>query len=379
MATGFGFISTAPMHAQRTGAVAVTLEAGTKILVTGGTLDGPVSADLYDSATGAWTASQMTNDRFGHTATLLPSGHVLVIGGDNQTRSTAEVYDPATNAWQKVFNNLTAPRRWHTATLLPNGTVLVTGGVGVDGDGFGALASAEIFNPLADPVNGYWNIVPSMSVARANHSATALPDGTVLVAGGSNGNLLGTAELFDPAVREWRPTASLNAARSSHTATLLKLSLTGNFVVLVAGGVTAGNTTVSEQYQPNSLVLGTEPNLGPSGAGAVGASWIKVGAMNSHRTSHTATALPVLGVPTETRQVLVTGGLDPTSQLPTYKTTEIYDAHTLQWRAAGDLTVPRSLHTAALLNTGKVLIAGGEDASAEIGSRATTSATASGS
>jgi hypothetical protein len=76
----------------------------------------------------------------------------------------------------------------HTATLLPNGKVLVAGGF------FGTtFSSAELYNPAS----GTWATTGSMVTARYDHTATLLPDGKVLVAGGSNG--ANTAELTQPA------------------------------------------------------------------------------------------------------------------------------------------------------------------------------------
>jgi N-acetylneuraminic acid mutarotase len=116
------------------------------------------SAELYDPAAnggiGAWsTTGSLATARFGHTATLLLSGKVLVVAGgpDNllsigSALASAELYDPAASggagAWSTT-GNLLAARIFHTATLLPNGKVLVVGG-STDGIG-GFLASAELF------------------------------------------------------------------------------------------------------------------------------------------------------------------------------------------------------------------------------------------
>ena len=69
-------------------------------------------------------------------------------------------------------------RGWHTATLLPKGTVLVAGG---DGNS-GALASAELYNP----VTGTWSATGDLAHARDVHRATLLPNGKVLVSGGGD-------------------------------------------------------------------------------------------------------------------------------------------------------------------------------------------------
>ena len=75
-------------------------------------------------------------------------------------------------------SNLANARRDHTATLLPNGQVLVAGGY----DGSDHLTSAELY----DPATGMWTATGSMATGRLDHTATLLPDGQVLVAGGNN-------------------------------------------------------------------------------------------------------------------------------------------------------------------------------------------------
>jgi len=144
------------------------------------------------------------------------------------------------NTWTAT-GSLTTARLQHTATLLPGGKVLVAGGAGSNND---ALASAELFDPAA----GTWTATGSLSTARARPTATLLSDGKVLVAGGavSLGNTLASAELYDPATGSWIATGPLTTARVDHTATLLPSGK-----VLVAGG--AGPTGVlasAELYDP---------------------------------------------------------------------------------------------------------------------------------
>jgi N-acetylneuraminic acid mutarotase len=216
-----------------------------RVLVFGG--GAGTSAELYDPASGTWSA---TGDavalRGGATVTVLLDGRVLVAGGQSFGVGTAELYDPNTGAWTET-GNMSAGRIDHTAVLLPDGRVLVVGGYTYDttGNNGTALSSAELY----DPDTGTWTATGSMSEARAGHAASPLPDGTVLVAGGQDirdnaalGNLA-TAEVYDPVSGTWTATAEMNEARYGHNATLL---LDGR--VLVTGGFSTATSV--ELYTP---------------------------------------------------------------------------------------------------------------------------------
>src|SRR6476469_2963688 len=96
----------------------------------------------------------------------------------------------------------------HTATLLPNGQVLLAGGIN-NGQ---YLADAELYKPAT----GTWTTTGSLITERLGHTATLLADGRVLVAGGSDGNVkLATAELYDPATGLWSATGNLVQARDA--------------------------------------------------------------------------------------------------------------------------------------------------------------------
>src|SRR6266700_1963316 len=109
-----------------------------------------------------------------------------------------------------------------------------------------SVSTALLGSSLAD-TGGTWTVTGNLNAARTDHTATSLPNGKVLVAGGEdiNFNVVASAELYDPASGNWTATGSLNSARRNYTATLLP-----NGKVLVAGGVgDSGNVlTDAELY-----------------------------------------------------------------------------------------------------------------------------------
>src|SRR5262249_48475009 len=220
----------------------------------------------------------------------------------------AELYDPATGKWTPT-NDLNGIRANHTATLLPNGKVLVAGGEEADFDG-PIIRSAEIY----DPATGRWTTTGSLSEVRAYHTATLLPNGNVLVAGGCctfgfNGqrtvNTINTAELYDPSTGSWSATGSLSTAHQDQSATLLpdgKVLLAAGFATnmpLNFGFYTVLNTT--ELYDPST------------------GSWSLTSSLNTERYGHTATLL-------SNGKVLVAGGSRKSGNVfTTLKGAELFD------------------------------------------------------
>src|SRR5439155_191026 len=133
------------------------------------------------------------------------------------SKSTSSVKAPSHpngGSWA-VTDSLSTARYLHTATLLPNGMALVAGGLDSN---FNASASAELY----DPVSGSWTFTGNLNTARTVKNATLLTNGMVLVAAGStNSGILASAELYDPVSGSWTLTGSLNNGRSANTATLL--------------------------------------------------------------------------------------------------------------------------------------------------------------
>jgi N-acetylneuraminic acid mutarotase len=237
---------TAPMLVKRTGHAAVPLPDG-RVFVAGGYFVswgvlGPKwhvlrKAETYNPATNTWTAAAlMKTARTGHTVTRLADGRVLVAGGmawmyENirpYCMALAEIYDPATNVWTSA-GSMTAGRCGQTATLLPDGRVLVAGGWS---------RVATYTTDIYDPVTNTWSATGSMTQARTTHGAALLQDGRVLVAGPD-----ASGEIWDPATGAWTPTTPLAAAHAGSPLVALE-----DGTVLVCGG--AGYLSSAERYDP---------------------------------------------------------------------------------------------------------------------------------
>ena len=146
----------------------------------------------------------------------------------------------ASGTWTAT-GGLNFPRAGHTATLLADGQVLVAGGEDSSGN---LVASAELYNPAS----GTWTVSGRMLTTRQDHTATLLANGEVLVAGGiSGGAATASAELYNPSTGEWTATRSMTMPRAFAAAALL-----GNGQVLMAGGTNADGTsnTTAELYNP---------------------------------------------------------------------------------------------------------------------------------
>jgi len=224
---------------------------------------------------------------------------------------------------------LASPRASHTATLLPDGRVLIAGGYNGTW-----LASTEIY----DARSGTFTPGPQLTEPRSDHLAITLADGRVLFVGGTSTGytFLASAEVLDPVRLTFSRTGSMSVARESHVGVLLPDSS-----VLVVGGHAGRQSaiqlhTTAERYDPASGVFRS------------------TGSMTRRRHKHS-------GILLGDGRVLITGGSDERDDRGAYRDAEAFDLKTERFAPVGEMQRTRYKHhgTMTLLTDGRVLIAGG--------------------
>ncbi len=321
-----------------------SLMSNGQVLVTGGDSalgTGTANASLYDPVAGTWTSlPEMNAGRWYPTNTVLPNGDVVVTSGEISPVSgndpLPQVWQVSTGTWRDLttaqlllplyppmyvapngtlFNASPVSRYLNTdgtgswtigpsmqyqfrgygpSVMYNNGQILLTGG------GVGPTATAEVIN-LNDPVPT-WSYTGTMAYARRHANATLLPDGTVLVTGGTSGvpfddntNPVYPAELWNPATGTWSILASLSVYRGYHSVALLL----PDGRVLSGGGQCYGDTNCNpnsaEIFSPPYLFAGARPTITsapasisggqtffvatPDAANITQVTWIRLGAV----------------------------------------------------------------------------------------------------
>jgi len=254
------------------------------------------------------------------------------------------------------------------------------------------VAAVLIFsmNTFAAPASGTWTVIANLHNARESHTATLLSNGNVVVAGGqSNGNVIANTEVYSPTTGAWTTSGNLNTARASASAVLLS---SGS--VMVAGGCVSaclsGNTRTAELYNSvngswsytgsmatarvyfgmvllsSGKVLAVGGCTGQDSNGCTGVTaraeiynpstgtWSATGSMNAARGAFTASLL-------QSGKVLVAGGIDGTGN--PIKSAELYDPSTGKFTYTASMSTARDEHSATLLASGKVIVTGGENLS----------------
>jgi hypothetical protein len=255
-------VPAAAMAVPRAAHTATTLPDG-RVLVVGGFVEkgSAKGAEMFEPGAGRFAPlPPMLTTRHSHTATLLPDGKVLIAGGlaeGGAVLAAAEVYDPARNAFTATAP-LLAPRAGHVAVPLADGKVLLAGGLG---PGWTFLASAELY----DPATGRFSPTGAMGAGRESHVGVRLTDGRVLIVGGHNGRrraltLLASAEAYDPARGVFAPAGAMRIPRHKHDAVLLP-----DGRLLINGGSDArddrGVFSSTELFDPRTGAFSDGPPL----------------------------------------------------------------------------------------------------------------------
>ncbi len=212
------------------------------------------TAEIWDPASGAWSyAGQLSTARFGASAVTLADGRVLVVGGPESRESephalaSAEVFDPASGRWSSAGTLATARRGFVLVALEDGGALAAGGRGGPEGGAFGYLSTVERFDSLSNT----WSPAASLPFPVAGAAGIRLAGGRALLAGGAvrdpepideatgtfASGLTADAVVYDPANDTWTPTAPMPSPRAGASAVLLP----DGSVVVAGGSVSEGD------------------------------------------------------------------------------------------------------------------------------------------
>ena len=298
---------------------------------------------------------------------LLVDGRVLSFGGSS---GIPQVFDPATGSFTAVPSPALMFCSGHA--FLPDGRVLVSGGG--TGNGLGHNNS-DIFNPATTS----WSVGPAMAYARWYPTNTTLPDGEVLTVAGAdeNGSPVAIPEIGDGTT--WRsltgasqalsnyprdfvaPDGRIFMAGPSNPSQWLDLNGTGSWTAgpsMNYGGRGYGSAVM---YEAGKIMYvggnGTPTNTAEIiDLNQANPSWQYTGSLTYARWNLNATVLP-------TGDVLVTGGVAGDRANPALKVnaTELWNPTTGTWTLlASSAPLLRGYHsTTLLLPDGRLIHSGG--------------------
>jgi|EP01043_Picozoa_sp_COSAG02_P005259 hypothetical protein len=223
-------------------------------------------------------------------------------------------------------------------TQLPDGRVMVAGGTVYLNDGSGYASDALSYTvEILDSSAGAWEMATDMTTLRQDVAISALQDGSVVAFGGTNrgdkfGDGLNTAERWDPETLEWSPIREQ----------MWRGVLGGDAITCANGSVLlAGSDAGGLIYDPASQTFSGSHAIAPM--------------TTSHGTSFALVAL-------QNGSLLAAGGFDGNRNL---RRAEIYmPAPQNEWVRLDDLNYERPGAAAAVMQNGSVLVVGASDRSA---------------
>lgn len=296
------------------------------------------TAELYDPATGLWTATgSMNGIRGGESeAVLLQDGRVLLVGGSGAGGGVnVEIYDPVAGTWS-VTGSMNVSRRQFSINVLNDGRVLVAGSSA-------CVTSAEIYNPAT----GTWTLTGSMINGRRYNVGALLTNGNVITVNGRihdctalNLTISETTELYNVATGTWSSTGSTVIERQKHRIVTL---LNGTPMVVGGGQDNLDTTPIAELYDVNT------------------GTWTATGSMTAKKADFEMKVLP-------SGKVIMAGGTTLGSSTNQTNTSEIYDPVAGTWSSAGTFTTVRYFHRSAVLADGSFMIGGGNSGSTALSS-----------
>ena len=274
------------------------------------------------------------------------------------------------NSSFRLTGEMVEPRMDHAAALLPDGRVLIAGGTGALPAGpWGALSSAEVY----DPVSGRFTRTGSMPQGRVGHVAIPLPDGTVLVAGGGAREAL----IYDPASEAFREGSAtvaidgdLSAGLMSNGTVFLMSSFSDRPEIYdPATGRFTRTSRAGTQRFGNTVTAMADGSVALIGGGIQLAEEFDPAA-NLYRTvgAMLVTRFGHAASRLQDGRILITGGSTRVSggAYAPVANAEIYDPASREFAPAGDMAAARFGHTSILLQSGDVLITGGSDGASEV-------------
>jgi len=343
--------------------------ADDKVLFVGGT--GPVALE-YDSRLEEW---QTAGGTFGvgllSQTTPLPDGRVLFSGGlsltTGQPTDAAAIYDPVTQTTTSL--TMSAPRAGHGASVMGNGQVLITGGLlSFDlSDPLSLLTGIQNSTEIFDPSKNSFTAGPNMLEARALHTSTTLTNGQVLIAGGLTllpivnlPTVSSTAYLFNPAAGNFGLPSFFAGPRFLHSATALD-----NGKVLLAGGLSLDLSVFVTTGNIEDIIVGTRQDCLVYTPGFFG-TFASVQGMQVGRAGAAIAPLPNGGA-------LIAGGFEFALDIANGEfvaeltnTADIFSQSPNALTPTGSMSSPRLFPVATNLADGTVMVVGGGPLEAEI-------------